>query len=49
MQIEIAKSLSKKNLIKVQGFIGQRKDPGILQIDKQNRQVHFVNDRTNRW
>lgn len=31
MQIEIAKSLSNKNLIKVPGFIGQRKDPGNLQ------------------
>ena len=35
--------------IKVPGFIGPQKKPGTLYINKETRQVNFVNDRTNIW
>ena len=49
MQIEIAKSLSNENLKEVPGFIGKRKDPGTVKINQKTGQVHFLDDRTNRW
>ena len=48
-QIANAKSLSTENLLKVPGFIGSKKEPGTLYINKKTRQVHFVNNRTNIW
>lgn len=48
-QIANAKSMSTENLLPVPGFIGEQKEPGTLYINKETRQVHFVNDRTNIW
>ena len=41
--------MSTENLLLVPGFIGAQKEPGTLYINKETRQVHFVNDRTNIW
>ena len=48
-QIANAKSMNTENLLPVPGFIGAQKEPGTLYINKETRQVHFVNDRTNIW
>jgi len=48
-QIANAKSLSTGNFTEVPGFIGARKEPGTLYINKETRQVHFVNEKTNIW
>jgi len=48
-QITNAKSLSTENFLPVPGFIGKKKEPGTLYINKETRQVHFVNDRTGIW
>lgn len=33
----------------VPGFIGARKNPGTIYINKKNRQIHFVDEGTNQW
>jgi hypothetical protein len=33
----------------VPGFVGVRKDPGTLYINRETGQIHFFNDRTNIW
>lgn len=33
----------------VPGFIGAKKEPARLYINKETGQVHFVNDRINIW
>lgn len=48
-QIANGKSLSTESLLPVPGFIGAKKEPGRLYINKETGQVHFVNDRTNIW
>ena len=48
-QLANAKSLSTENFLKVPGFISAKKESGTLYINKETRQVHFVNDRTNIW
>jgi hypothetical protein len=48
-QLANAKSLSTENFLKVPGFISAQKESGTLYINKETRQVHFVNDRTNIW
>ena len=48
-QLANAKSLSTENYRKVPGFISAKKEPGTLYINKETRQIHFVNDRTNIW
>ena len=48
-QIANTKSLSTENLLPVPGFSGAKKEFGMLYINKETGQVHFVNDRTNIW
>jgi hypothetical protein len=48
-QIANAKSLSTENFLEVPGFISAKKESGTLYINKETRQVHFVNERTNIW
>ena len=48
-QLANANSLSTENFLKVPGFISAKKESGTLYINKETRQVHFVNDRTNIW
>ena len=48
-QLANAKPLSTENFFKVPGFISAKKESGTLYINKETRQVHFVNDRTNVW
>jgi hypothetical protein len=48
-QIANAKSLSTENFLEVPGFISAKKESGTLYRNKETRQVHFVNERTNIW
>ena len=48
-QLANAKSLSTENYRKVPGFISAKKEPGTLYLNKETRQIHFVNYRTNIW
>lgn len=43
------KSLGTEDFLKVPGFIGSRKEPGTLYINKRKGRIHFVNDRKNIW
>jgi hypothetical protein len=45
-QVANVNSLNTENLLAVPGFIGSKKEPGTLYINKKTGQIHFASDRT---